>query len=44
MEKLGVSRVLPGKDMENTFVMQATSVGVIEKAHMSMWNVSFNTV
>ena len=25
-------------------MMQATSVGMIEKAHMSMWNVSFNSV
>ena len=44
MEKLGLSHILPDKDMENTCVKQATSVGMIEKAHMSMWNVSFNTV
>lgn len=44
MEKLGLSRTLPNKEMENTFVKQATSVGMIEKAHMSMWNVSFSSV
>lgn len=44
MVKLGLSRILPGKDVENTFVRQATSVGMIEKAHMSMWNVSVSTV
>lgn len=30
--------------MEVTFVKQATSVDLIEKAHMLMWNVSFSTV
>ena len=44
MEKLGLSRILPDMDMEITFDKEATPVGMIEKAHMSMWNVSFNTV
>ena len=43
MEKLGLSRILPDTDMEITFDKQATPVGMVEKAHMSMWNVSFNT-
>ena len=44
MEKLGLSRILPDMDMEITFDKEATPVGMVEKAHMSMWNVSFNTV
>ena len=36
MEKLGLSRILPDTDMEITFDKQATPVGMVEKAHMSM--------